>query len=156
AAVHSGVTSAPRAHSLERLKAGELDVIFAVDMFDEGVDVPNIDTVLALRPTESRILRLQPLGRGLRYLPEQTLHVIDYIGNHRVFLTKTKALFNLGNSDREVAYALDHLEAGTLELPPGCSVTYTLEAKDILRGLIRSAPVGEQLQAYYEEFRQLK
>jgi superfamily II DNA or RNA helicase/HKD family nuclease len=154
-AVHSGEASAPRAHSLERLEAGELDVIFAVDMFNEGVDLPSVDTVLMLRPTESRILWLQQFGRGLRYQPEKTLQVIDYIGNHRVFLTKTKALFDLGNSDREVAYALDQLEAGTMELPAGCSVTYALETKDILRGLIRSAPQGEQLQAYYTEFREL-
>jgi superfamily II DNA/RNA helicase len=45
-AVHSGPTPAPRASSLERLAAGELDVVFAVDMFNEGVDVPNVDTVL--------------------------------------------------------------------------------------------------------------
>jgi superfamily II DNA or RNA helicase/HKD family nuclease/diadenosine tetraphosphate (Ap4A) HIT family hydrolase len=154
AAVHSGSTSAPRAHSLERLSAGELDVVFAVDMFNEGVDLPNIDTVLMLRPTESRILWLQQFGRGLRRLPGKTLQVIDYIGNHRVFLTKTKALFDLGSSDREVAFALDQLDAGTLELPPGCSVTYQLEAKEILRGLIRAAPQGEQLQAFYERFRE--
>jgi superfamily II DNA or RNA helicase/diadenosine tetraphosphate (Ap4A) HIT family hydrolase len=154
-AVHSGEGSAPRAHSLERLEAGELDVIFAVDMFNEGVDLPSVDTVLMLRPTESRILWLQQFGRGLRFRPGKTLQVIDYIGNHRVFLTKTKALFDLGHSDREVAYALDQLEEGTLELPPGCSVTYDLEAKEILRGLIRSAPQGDQLRAYYEEFREL-
>src|SRR5690606_19657492 len=86
----------------------------------------------------------------------KTLKVIDYIGNHRVFLTKVKALFDLGNSDREVAYALEQLEAGTLELPPGCSVTYALEAKEILRSLIRTAPQGEQLEAYYRDFRELK
>lgn len=154
-AVHAGDSTAPRAHSLERLEAGELDVIFAVDMFNEGVDLPNVDTVLMLRPTESRILWLQQFGRGLRFRPGKTLQVIDYIGNHRVFLTKAKALFGLGNSDREVAYALDQLEEGTRELPPGCSVTYALEAKDILRGLIRSAPQGDQLKAYYKEFREL-
>lgn len=152
-AVHSGSTSAPRTPSLEQLEAGELDVIFAVDMFNEGVDLPSVDTVLMLRPTESRILWLQQFGRGLRHRPGKTLQVIDYIGNHRVFLTKTKALFDLGSSDREVAYALQQLDEGMLELPPGCSVTYALEAKEILRGLIGSAPQGDQLRAYYEEFR---
>jgi superfamily II DNA or RNA helicase/diadenosine tetraphosphate (Ap4A) HIT family hydrolase len=153
-AVHSGESSAPRASSLERLEGGDLDVIFAVDMFNEGVDLPNVDTVLMLRPTESRILWLQQFGRGLRKVPGKTLQVIDYIGNHRVFLTKAKALFDLGNSDREVAYALNQLDEGTLVLPPGCSVTYQLEAKEILRGLIRSAPQGEQLEQYYREFRE--
>ena len=58
--------SDPRAASLEQLRAGELDVVFAVDMFNEGVDVPAVDTVMMLRPTESRIVWLQQFGRGLR------------------------------------------------------------------------------------------
>ena len=63
-AVHSGTTSAPRAPSLEQLAAGDLDIVFAVDMFNEGVDVPTLDTVMMLRPTESKILWLQQFGRG--------------------------------------------------------------------------------------------
>jgi superfamily II DNA or RNA helicase len=65
-AVHSGDTSAPRAKSLEELQAGHLDVICAVDVFNEGLDLPELDTVLMLRPTESRLLWLQQFGRGLR------------------------------------------------------------------------------------------
>jgi len=49
-AVHAGLNSAPRATSLEQLRDGKLEVIFAVDMFNEGVDVPSLDTVLMLRP----------------------------------------------------------------------------------------------------------
>jgi superfamily II DNA or RNA helicase/HKD family nuclease/diadenosine tetraphosphate (Ap4A) HIT family hydrolase len=153
AAVHSGPSSAPRAHSLERLEAGELDVVCAVDMFNEGVDLPHVDTILMLRPTESRILWLQQFGRGLRFLPGKTLRVIDYIGNHRIFLTKARALFDLGSADREVAYALAELDKGTMELPPGCSVTYNLEAMEILRALLRPDRAGDQLRQYYEEFR---
>ncbi|RMD85355.1 MAG: HIT domain-containing protein, partial [Candidatus Dadabacteria bacterium] len=55
ASVHSGASSDPRALSLQRLAAGDIDVVFAVDMFNEGVDVPEIDTVMMLRPTESRL-----------------------------------------------------------------------------------------------------
>jgi superfamily II DNA or RNA helicase len=94
-AVHSGATSAPRAPSLEQLAAGDLDIVFAVDMFNEGVDLPDLDTVLMLRPTESKILWLQQFGRGLRRVPGKTLKVIDYIGNHRVFLLKPQTLFGL-------------------------------------------------------------
>jgi len=65
-AVHSGPTSAPRAQSLDELSEGRLDVICAVDVFNEGLDLPELDTVLMLRPTESRILWLQQFGRGLR------------------------------------------------------------------------------------------
>lgn len=154
-AVHSGSTSAPRAHSLERLQSGELDVVCSVDMFNEGVDLPDLNTVLMLRPTESRVLWLQQFGRGLRYQPGKRLSVIDYIGNHRIFLTKTQALLGLGNAEREVALALEQLDAGTFELPPGCTVTYDLEAKDILRALIPQAPAGQRLEAYYREFRDI-
>jgi superfamily II DNA or RNA helicase len=73
-AVHAGENSAPRATSLERLRDGELQVIFAVDMFNEGVDVPSLDTVLMLRPTESTIIWLQQLGRSL----STTLEITAY------------------------------------------------------------------------------
>lgn len=94
AAVHAGPTSAPRANSLSDLKDGKLQMLFCVDMFNEGVDVPEIDTVLMLRPTESRIVWLQQFGRGLRKLSGKVLKVVDYIGNHRVFLTKVQALLS--------------------------------------------------------------
>ena len=81
AAVHSGETSAPRTQTLKELEDGQLDIVFAVDMFNEGIDVPSIDTVLMLRPTESKILWLQQFGRGLRLSDGKShLSVIDYIG----------------------------------------------------------------------------
>jgi superfamily II DNA or RNA helicase/diadenosine tetraphosphate (Ap4A) HIT family hydrolase len=152
-AVHSGQSSAPRAHSLEQLQNGDLDIVFAVDMFNEGVDLPDVDTILMIRPTESRILWLQQFGRGLRQRPGKILRVIDYIGNHRVFLTKTRALLNLGDADRDVAYALDQLERGTFDLPPGCSVTYELETIKILRALIEPRQRGQALEAFYEDYK---
>jgi superfamily II DNA or RNA helicase/diadenosine tetraphosphate (Ap4A) HIT family hydrolase/HKD family nuclease len=156
AAVHSGETSAPRAESLERLARGELKVLFAVDLFNEGVDVPEIDTVLMLRPTESRILWLQQVGRGLRKaVGKATLTVIDYIGNHRSFLTKVVSLFALRQDDREIAAALQRLQEGEAGLPPGCEVTYDLEAMDILNSLLRLPRRQEEaLRVYYVDFRQ--
>jgi superfamily II DNA or RNA helicase len=86
-AVHSGETSAPRAQSLDELSEGGQDVICAVDVFNEGLDLPELDTNLMLRPTESRILWLQQFGRGLRKKKDdKPLTVIDSIGNHRTFL----------------------------------------------------------------------
>ena len=154
-AVHSGPTSAPRALSLEQLEKGELEIVFAVDMFNEGVDLPTLDTVMMLRPTESKILWLQQFGRGLRRAPgKERLTVIDYIGNHRVFLLKPQTLFNLPPGDREVFNLIERLQNGTQELPPGCEVTYELEAVDILRSLLRrTATQDEALQRYYEDFR---
>jgi hypothetical protein len=95
AAVHSGESSDPRAASLERLGTGELEVLFAVDMFNEGVDLSVIETVMMLRPTESQILWLQQIGRGLRLQEGKRLKVIDYIGNLRTFLLKARTLLEL-------------------------------------------------------------
>ena len=153
AAVHSGPKSAPRASTLKKLKEGELDVVFAVDMFNEGVDLPNVDTVMMLRPTESRILWLQQFGRGLRVCEgKDHLRVIDYIGNHRTFLLKPQTLLGLGRSDYELSLALEAIRNGKLDLPVGCEVTYELAAIDILRALIKPPPPDEALRVWYEDF----
>ena len=153
-AVHSGPESAPRAASLERLAGGGIDIIFAVDMFNEGVDVPTIDTVLMLRPTESGVIWQQQFGRGLRVAEGKShLHVIDYIGNHRVFLTKVRTLLRLSAGDHQVDRALNLLAAGDFELPPGCEVTYELEAVETIKSLLR-ARTPDALRAFYEDFRE--
>ena len=155
AAVHSGPNSAPRAQSLEKLRDGQLDVIFSVDMFNEGADIPALDTVMMLRPTESRILWLQQFGRGLRLAEgKDHLTVVDYIGNHRTFLLKPQTLLGLDKGDREIALALEQLEKGEFELPPGCEVTYELEAVNILRALLRTPKEPEALRTWYESFRE--
>jgi superfamily II DNA or RNA helicase/diadenosine tetraphosphate (Ap4A) HIT family hydrolase/HKD family nuclease len=156
-AVHSGATTAPRALSLERLQRGELDIVCAVDMFNEGVDVPELDTVMMLRPTESRILWLQQLGRGLRKTEgKDRLNVIDYIGNHKTFLLKPQTLFDLPAGRQPILNFLDRYRDGEVDLPPGCEVTYDLEAIEILRKLVQ--PVRGDVAAlrrYYEDFREL-
>ena len=60
-----------RAEALRRLREGQIRIIFAVDLFNEGLDIPYIDTVLFLRPTESATVFLQQLGRGLRHAPDK-------------------------------------------------------------------------------------
>jgi hypothetical protein len=135
--IHSVPASAPRTSSLEALGKGEIDILLAVDMFNEGVDVPNIGTVLMLRPTESTILFLQQLGRGLRRHGDKVLRVIDYIGNHRIFLTKARALLAAGEGDRSISQKLEAAVAGAFDLPPCCEVTYDLEALGFLRALLR-------------------
>ncbi len=153
--VHAGPSSAPRSSSLERLEAGELDAVFSVDMFNEGVDVPNIDTVLMLRPTESTVIWLQQFGRGLRRCEgKERLNVIDYIGNHRVFLTKARALLHCSDGDRALALKLEQMRRGEIKWPEGCEVTYDLEALDLLAGLLRSSGRGDALEAYYLDFRE--
>ncbi|MFO6462816.1 DUF3427 domain-containing protein [Jannaschia sp. KMU-145] len=152
-AVHSGRSSAPRASSLAALGRGEIDILFAVDMFNEGVDVPEIGTVLMLRPTESAIIWLQQLGRGLRRVEGKVLQVIDYIGNHRSFLTKVATLLQAGTGDRSISTKLDALQTGEFQMPKGCEITYELEVIDILRNLLRPKEGAAELEAFYVDFR---
>jgi superfamily II DNA or RNA helicase/HKD family nuclease/diadenosine tetraphosphate (Ap4A) HIT family hydrolase len=156
AAVHAGPASASRVQALEQLSGGELDVVCAVDMFNEGVDVPTLDTVMMLRPTESRIVWLQQFGRGLRKNGDKRLTVIDYIGNHRSFLIKPQALFGLPEQEYEIYRLLESLRDGTAELPPGCEVTYELEAQNILRALLgRVSNDVEAIRRRFHDFRAL-
>lgn len=156
AAVHSGPSSAPRTQSLQQLQDRELDIVFAVDMFNEGVDVPTIDTVLMLRPTESKVLWLQQFGRGLRRAEHKDyLTVVDYIGNHKTFLQVPAILLGAGSRPGEVARALRALAEGTLELPLGCSVEYELEALDILESLAQPTQGADQVADWYRSFREL-
>ncbi|MCR8725930.1 DUF3427 domain-containing protein [Frigidibacter sp. ROC022] len=148
-AVHSGESSAPRTSSLVALGRGEIDILFAVDMFNEGVDVPEIGTVMMLRPTKSAIIWLQQLGRGLRRVEGKVLQVIDYIGNHRSFLTKAAALLQAGGGDRSISKRLDDLEAGAFKLPAGCEVTYELEAIKFLRDLLKTSDAHDEGEAFY-------
>ena len=82
-AVHSGPEAAERQASIERL-GKELRVIFTVDLFNEGVDIPQVDLVMFLRPTESMTVFLQQLGRGLRLSDDKAqLTVLDFIANYK-------------------------------------------------------------------------
>jgi superfamily II DNA or RNA helicase/diadenosine tetraphosphate (Ap4A) HIT family hydrolase len=156
-AVHAGNESAPRTTSLKHLAEGEIDVIFSVDMFNEGVDVPSIDTVLMLRPTESTVIWMQQFGRGLRRAPGKPfLKVIDYIGNHRSFLMKLRSVAALAdrnaNSLGALRNILDEVIRHELDLPEGCSVTYELESIRILEDLLRPARPEAALEAFYRDF----
>jgi len=110
-----------RQDALRRLQAGALQILFAVDLFNEGLDIPAIDTVLLLRPTESAVVFLQQLGRGLRLSPDtgkRCLTVLDFIGQqHRRFRFDLRYRALLGCSRRQVE---DQLGQGFPFLPPGC------------------------------------
>jgi superfamily II DNA or RNA helicase len=155
ASVHSGPSSDSRSFALEQLGNGDIDVLFCVDMFNEGLDVPSIDTVLMLRPTESKVVWLQQLGRGLRKSANKShLRVIDYIGNHRSFLEKPAALLAaLGvtvTSEQQLARLLAER---SFELPPGCDVIYELEALRILEKLCPFSRATLTIREWYEAFR---
>ncbi|MBS1836774.1 MAG: DEAD/DEAH box helicase family protein, partial [Actinobacteria bacterium] len=150
-AVHSGAGSSPRDESLQRLADGDLDIVFTVDLFNEGVDVPSIDLVLMLRPTESPVVFIQQLGRGLRRLEgKERLEAVDLVGNHRSFLLKARLLAMLTGrthiTDREAVEFLaarrDDLATGSPDLPAGCSINIDAEVIDLLDEL--AGPVREK------------
>ena len=110
-----------RADALRALRDRRLNIVFAVDLFNEGVDVPELDTVLFLRPTESATVFLQQLGRGLRLAPDKPcLTVLDFIGNQHAkfrFDLRYRALTGVPRGELR-----EQIEAGFPYLPSGCHV----------------------------------
>ena len=129
-----------RAEQIRRLRSGELQVLFAVDLFNEGLDIPEIDTVLFLRPTESAIVFLQQLGRGLRLCPGKScLTVLDFIGQaHRRFRHDLRYRALLGGSRDQLR---QQIEAGFPFLPAGCSLQLDrVSTERVLSNLRESLP----------------
>ncbi|MEN9644057.1 MAG: hypothetical protein RL238_726 [Actinomycetota bacterium] len=156
ATVHSSPTSDPRRETVHRLRAGALDVIFSIDVFNEGFDAPEVDTILLLRPTDSPVIFLQQIGRGLRTNDEKDhLRVIDFIGNHRSFLTRPRVLLSLGSratpSDIAVLRAVND---GSFELPPGCSVSYDLDVIELFKHMVKqsgTSGIEEYCRRYFDD-----
>ncbi|MFM8172674.1 MAG: DEAD/DEAH box helicase, partial [Pirellulaceae bacterium] len=134
AAVFSGQGGDPCGLSLQRLADGKLDALCAVDLFNEGLDLPSVDRIVMLRPTESKVLFLQQLGRGLRSSPGKSrLLVIDFVGNHRIFAQRLVHLLSLGGQDSTPTTLRQWLDGQPPILPAGCLLDVELEAQDLLR-----------------------
>lgn len=120
-AVTSRADDTQRRTALEALKHREVNVLCTVDLFNEGIDLPSIDTILLLRPTESATVFLQQLGRGLRVAPDKPcLTVLDFIGvQHRKFRFDLRFRALSGVSGRALA---DEVDAGFPTLPAGCHI----------------------------------
>lgn len=139
-----------------RLVSGDIQVIFTVDLFNEGVDIPEVDTVLFLRPTESLTVYLQQLGRGLRlHEGKSHLTVLDFIApqNRRFrFADRFRAL-----SARKEQRVDEQIQQGFPWLPSGCLVRLDEKAQKVVLDNIRGAlaqrrpQVIQQLQALRQE-----
>jgi hypothetical protein len=156
-AVFSGPDSDDREAALDRLREGTLDVVCAVDVFNEGVDVREIDRVVMLRPTESSVVFLQQLGRGLRVSAgKRLLTVIDFVGNHRMFLDRMRLLLSLAPGTPSTDRLRSFLEGdATADLPEGCSVALELEAKQVLARLFR-LPAADVVERAYQELQLIR
>ena len=156
AAVHSKPGSSDRRDALADLRSGKLQVVFSVDMFNEGVDVPEVDSVLMLRPTESPVVFLQQLGRGLRLSEgKDHLRVVDFVGNHSSFLLHPRVLLGMGEAgDASNEMILQTLRSGEWDLPAGCSITFDVESIDLLTMLADKKVAGTSLRtsAALEQF----
>ena len=121
-----------------KLRAGRVRALFAVDLFNEGVDLPEVDTLLFLRPTESALVFLQQLGRGLRrFEGKDCVTVLDFIGQaHQQFRFDLRYRAVTGATRTEVE---KQIEQGFPFLPAGCSMQLDRVATDIVLRNIRSA-----------------
>ena len=136
-AVSGATPVVERAAILTGLRDGSIKTVFAVDVLNEGLDVPDVDTVLMLRPTESATVFLQQLGRGLRRTPTKAvLTVLDFIGYHRKefsFAQRFRAL--TGDSRRGIER---QLKEGFPFLPLGCQIVLDKQAQSLVLENIRS------------------
>jgi superfamily II DNA or RNA helicase/diadenosine tetraphosphate (Ap4A) HIT family hydrolase/HKD family nuclease/SOS-response transcriptional repressor LexA len=137
AAVFSGSGGDPRSDSLTDFIDGKLQALCVVDLFNEGLDVPDVDRVVMLRPTESKVIFLQQLGRGLRSADNKLrLKVIDFVGNHRVFASRLTHLLSLGNQSATWTDLKKFLKGGTPDLPEGCLLDLEVDAKELMLRLV--------------------
>ena len=127
-----------RAGALADLAARRINVLFSVDLFNEGIDIPAVDTLLLLRPTDSPTLFLQQLGRGLRRLAGKTVcTVLDFVGHHRKefrFDRRFRAL--LGGSRKDLE---KQITEGFPFLPAGCHIELDRVATELVLENIRAA-----------------
>ena len=129
-----------RVAALAGLRDGTTKVVFSVDLFNEGVDVPSVDTLLMLRPTQSATVFMQQLGRGLRRSEGKSVcTVLDFIGQHRRefrFDIPYRALLGVSRRDLESG-----VRDGFTFLPAGCEFQLDRVAHDVvLRSIRESLP----------------
>lgn len=155
AAVYSGENGAyaeERNEAIRKLKNGEIRVIFSVDMFNEGVDIASLDMVMFLRPTESPVVFLQQLGRGLRlYKGKEYLNVLDFIGNYEKagkapLLLSGEQSFNKKGS----------CEYQDLEYPDDCIVDFDMRLIDLFKEMDKKKlTLKMQIQQEYYRVKEL-
>ncbi len=143
-AVWSDSPEDERRSALADLAAGRVQIVFSVDLFNEGVDVPTVDTLLFLRPTDSPVLFVQQLGRGLRKCTSRmggrskdACTVLDFVGQHRRefrFDRRFSAL--LGGTRKELQA---QIECGFPFLPAGCHMELDPVARRVVLENLRSA-----------------
>lgn len=121
-----------------RLKNKEINYLFVVDMFNEGIDIPEVDTILFLRPTESLTVFIQQFGRGLRKSERKThVNIFDYVGNCRAEFNYTDRMRAIiGRTSMSVEEEIEH---NCPHLPLGCRIMLESKAKEYILKNIKGA-----------------
>ncbi|MFK2825330.1 DEAD/DEAH box helicase family protein [Bacillus sp. B190/17] len=149
AAMHSQMKGYSREEAIQALDSGKLDIIFTVDLFNEGVDIPSVDTLLFVRPTQSLTVFTQQIGRGLR-IAEGKSHcvIIDLIGNYRNADIKLQVLdTDPGANNRKKKSVIP-------TVPENCQIEFDLEAVELLQEMNRKKnPRKDQLYYSYEDLK---
>lgn len=137
-----------RKEAITALENGDIDIIFSVDIFNEGVDIKSVDTVMFLRPTESYVVFLQQLGRGLRKSEGKNyLRVLDFIGNYKKahfipMILKGQNPMNLKNIDYN---KLNDNE----EYPFSCNVNFDFRLIDLFKQMQKNNPLRIRMKEEY-------
>lgn len=150
--LHSRTKEMSREEAIRQLSDGELDVVMTVDLFNEGTDIPRVDTLLFVRPTESLTIFTQQVGRGLR-LAEGKSHcvIIDLIGNYRNADVKL-SLLDVGGEERA---SEKRQEFALPEAPAGCEIHLDVQVVNLLQELSRKRlPRREKLLSDFMEVKQ--
>ena len=118
-----------------RLTNGDVCALVTVDLYNEGVDIPDVDTLILLRPTQSPVLFQQQIGRGLRLWPgKESCLVLDFVGQHRADFRFDRLLSGITGLTRN--QLIDAVEHGFSTLPPGCHIHLQRQTRQqVLRSL---------------------
>ncbi|CAM4410918.1 DUF3427 domain-containing protein [Paenibacillus alkaliterrae] len=135
-ALHGGSSDEDRHFVKGKLVNGEIKMIFVVDLYNEGVDIPEVNTILFLRPTDSLTVFLQQLGRGLRLAEgKECLTVLDFIGQaHKDYNFQDKFRALLGKTKHSVQHYVEH---GFSSLPRGSFIQLEKQTKEYILGNLK-------------------
>ena len=144
-----------RQQAQSQLARGEIQFIFTVDLYNEGIDIPSVDTVVFLRPTESLTLFLQQLGRGLRLHEEKShLTVLDFIAPQNRKFSFAKRFQSL--TSRPELRIDNQIESDMPYMPTGCLVHLEKQAKETVLENIKAAAASLRGESLLNELQKLQ
>lgn len=157
ATAHGEMPADARSSLRRKLESGEIKAIFSCDLYNEGIDLPFVNTVLLLRPTDSPVVFTQQIGRGLRLWPmKHSCLILDFVGQFgRSYRFDRLWRSVSGLSRREL---IDAIDSGFNSLPPGCVIQFDRKSREIVLANLRSTTAQQwnQLTNELRSYHQLK